>query len=196
MSGLVEPGLSEKRALAEPQTSVSLSWLMLLPTGLSTPDNRRLVRRLIADAFDRGAEQLGFAVARDSDSDELPCTLMRTDSGFELRIDRSLRENTIHPDDLEGAGFILPKHGHQPLLMLVYLQQQYAARFPDRPLLVTFCDEQGDTFRYTRFELLKPLIERLGFCHDATRADAERLGLVPPRIRLDEIDSDQENLFF
>ena len=46
MSGLVEAGLSEKRALAEPQTSVSLSWLMLLPTGLSTPDNRRLVRRL------------------------------------------------------------------------------------------------------------------------------------------------------
>ncbi|MCV6020566.1 hypothetical protein OFO93_29055, partial [Escherichia coli] len=104
---------------------------------------------------------------------------MRTDSGYELGVSTGLGENTIHPATLEGAGELRPEHGHKPLLMLVYLQQRFADDFSnvEKPL-VAFCDEQGDTFDYERFDSLKPLIERFGFSYDEVRADAERLGLV------------------
>ncbi len=83
-----------------------------------------------------------------------------------------------------------------PLLMLIYLQQRFADDFSnvEKPL-VAFCDEQGDTFDYERFDSLKPLIERFGFSYDEVRADAERLGLVSELIRLAEIDAEQEDLF-
>lgn len=109
---------------------------------------------------------------------------MRTDSGYELGVSTGLGENTIHPATLEGAGELRPEHGHKPLLMLVYLQQRFADDFSnvEKPL-VAFCDEQGDTFDYERFDSLKPLIERFGFSYDEVRADAERLGLVSELIR-------------
>lgn len=81
--------------------------------------------------------------------------------------------------------------------MLVYLQQRFADDFSnvEKPL-VAFCDEQGDTFDYERFDSLKPLIERFGFSYDEVRADAERLGLVSELIRLARSTPNKRITFF
>ncbi|WP_455692616.1 hypothetical protein, partial [Aeromonas sobria] len=104
----------------------------------------------------------------------------------------------IHPDTLEGAGEIRFEHGHLPLLMLIYLQQQYANTFVGvgNAPWVTFCDEQGNPFEYSNFDSLVPFIERFGFSYDEVRKDAERLGLASELIRLAGIETEQEDLFF
>lgn len=175
----------------------SLNWLLSPPSELP-PGDINLFKGFVAGVFAKGAGLIGFEVARSEGSNDLlPSVLMRTDSGYELGVSTGLGENTIHPATLEGAGELRPEHGHKPLLMLVYLQQRFADDFSnvEKPL-VAFCDEQGDTFDYERFDSLKPLIERFGFSYDEVRADAERLGLVSELIRLAEIDAEQEDHFF
>ncbi|MFM5361623.1 hypothetical protein ACET98_11070 [Aeromonas veronii] len=172
----------------------SINWLFTPPSG-----GGQIYKGFILGTFVKAASLIGFTVKRDKSSDEqLPSVLMHTDSGFELRVDRSLGENTIHPDTLEGAGEIRLEHGHLPLLTLIFLQQQYAMTFigvGDAPW-VSFCDEQGNPFEYSNFDSLVPVIERFGFSYDEVRKDAERLGLASELIRLAGIETEQEDLFF
>ena len=70
-------------------------------------EGKDIYKDFLNRVFDESATLIDFKVERDGSSDELLSgALMRTDSGFELRVDRSLGENTIHPDTLEGAGEI------------------------------------------------------------------------------------------
>lgn len=190
--------LKEGNVSAEQKTSLgALNWLLSPPSELP-PGDINLFKGFVAGIFAKGAGLIDFEVARNEDSNDLlPSVLMRTDSGYELGVSTCLGENTIHPATLEGAGELRPEYGHKPLLMLVYLQQRFADDFSNvnKPL-VAFCDEQGDTFVYERFDSFKPLIERFCFNYDAVRADAERLGLVSELIRLSEITTAQDDHFF
>lgn len=180
-----------------PNTSAggcSFNWLFTPPEG-----GGKIYKDFLNRVFAEAATLIDFKVERDGSSDELLSgALMRTDSGFELRVDRSLGENTIHPDTLEGAGEIRFEHGHLPLLMLINLQQQYAYHFVgvSNTPWVKFCDEQGNPFEYSNFDSLVPFIERFGFSYDEVRKDAERLGLASELIRLAGIETEQEDLFF
>lgn len=184
----------EKVAANTSTGGCSVNWLSNPPTG-----GGQIYKGFLLGTFAKAADLIGFTVERKDSSDEqLPDVLMRTGSGFELRVDRSLGENTIHPDTLEGAGEIRFEHGHLPLLMLIYLQQQYANTFVGvgNAPWVTFCDEQGNPFEYSNFDSLVPFIERFGFSYDEVRRDAERLGLASELIRLAGIETEQEDLFF
>ncbi|MDV0844458.1 MULTISPECIES: hypothetical protein [Gammaproteobacteria] len=172
----------------------SVNWLFTPP-----PGGGKIYKKFLNRVFAEAATLIEFKVERDgSDDEQLSGALMRTDSGFELRVDRSLGENTIHPDTLEGAGEIRYEHGYLPLLILIYLQQQYAYHFVgvSNAPWVTFCDEQGNPFEYSNFDSLVPFIERFGFSYDEVRKDAERLGLASALIRLAGIETEQEDLFF
>lgn len=173
----------------------ALNWL-LTPPAEAVP--RAMFRGYLNEIFSQGALKLGFEIGQtDPEQSLLPDVLMHVPGQFELRVEGSLRENTLHPATLEGAGELKALNGHKPLLMLLYLQQRLAQDFS----LATneglaFCDEQGQTFRYEKFDSLEPLIERFGFDAEQVRRDAEQLGLVAPIIRLAEIQTDAEDFFF
>lgn len=177
-----------------PAGGCSVNWLFTPPAG-----GGKIYKEFLNRVFTEAATLIDFNVERNGSSDDLLSgSLMRTESGFELRVDRSLGENTIHPDTLEGAGEIRVEHGHLPLLMLINLQQQYAYHFVgvSNTPWVTFCDEQGNPFEYSNFDSLVPFIERFGFSYDEVRKDAERLGLASELICLAGIETEQEDLFF
>lgn len=194
-----EQDVLERDNLVVEQTASlrSLNWLLSPPSELP-PGDMNLLKGFVAGVFTKGANLIGFEVARSEGSNDLlPSVLMRTESGYELGVTSGHGENTIHPATLEGAGELIPAHGHKPLLMLIYLQQRFATEFSNvtKPL-VTFCDDQGEIFKYECFDSLKPLIKRLDFSYDEFREDAERLGLVSKLIRLADIDTEDEDYFF
>lgn len=180
----------------EQASEYSLNWLLSSPVSAT---EHALLRGFITGVFVDGASKLGFEVVREEGSQSLmPDVLMRTSTGYELRVKSGASENTICPTILEGAGILTSADGHIPLLMLLYLQRRFEQEFfkDDEKRLVKLCDEEGELFVYDGFDSLEGIILAFGWNYDVVRKAAEGLSLVAERFQLENIECETENFYF
>lgn len=185
-------------------SEVAFNWLLGNTKQIGQPDELNLLKSLVAQTFIEGSNIFGYEF---SATNEIPsgqshqvlmgAVLMNLKNGFSICCDCTRKENTIDPMYMDGAGEILPEHGYVPILMLVALQRKLNSAFPklDKPLL-SFCDEQGEAIDFNQFDSFRVVVDKFGFDKKSFFKDAEKLNLVAEVIELDEIDSEQENMFF
>lgn len=169
-----------------------VNWMIYSPEDF-VPGERKVVLKFIEGVFSEQSKALEFKI------DMQHNVLMADTSGFELKVCPMNKENTLHPDTLNGAGEILQIHGHKPLLMLIYLKERFQQEWGDVATYlpeVVFCDEQAAIVSYYNFNSLERIIEYMEFDYDAVRRDAVKLGLATEQIDWSKVESDIEDCFF
>lgn len=174
-------------------TEYAINWLLSLPEGLGASDKRSLVKGFITGVFARNPLADSDRYGRDFGDG----ILMNTQAGFQLNLTSALGNNIINSETLEGAGEIVPGHGHLPLMMLIYLQSRFSHTFgeTDQPL-VSFCNEQGEILHFNRYGALDPVVEAMGFDPGQVKDDAATLGLVCAPVDWDSMASNIDDCYF
>jgi hypothetical protein len=121
--------------------------------------------------------------------------LENLDTGYKLEIDASIQDNQFHPDNFEGAGEIINKHGHLAILFFATLLQRIN-EVPGLAGKLTLCDEQGEQISLNDWSDLKIEIKRMGFNPNTARTDAEAIGFVDAIIHLDQLVTNKPRIFF
>lgn len=183
-------------ATAGATSGPGFNWVITTSELSST--EKKLLEGFLLGVFAKCRPLLGYEVVADVDEG----ITVRFDSSYELSVRPEVGENVIHSQSLTGAGEILPKHGHQPILMMIYLQNAVLENFTGETAesklkdLIYFSDEGGELFEFSGFESLEPLITKFGFDYVEVEGDAIKIGLAPPSINISSLETERENLFF
>lgn len=169
-------------------TGAAINWLLSARDVESK--HRGSLLPFIVETFNQGATVLGYHT---DDTRLMVCE----DVGFELVVNESLGENTLHPKNLEGAGEITQAQSHLPFLMMLKFQHRIKHEWAhgNKPSL-TLCDEQGNVIEYRNFNDLKALIERMNWDYATAYDDAVLLGLAMEAVKWSEIKSEIEDCYF
>lgn len=186
-----------------PENRTTMSWMLHPPKDkASIPLRKGFILGVFRECAASGALEFSYgkAVPDDPDHDSsgmLPNVLMDT-GVFTLKVEKSLDENVIDPDTLEGGGEITAAHGHKPLLMMLYLQKRWREELNvSEGDAIELCDSEANIFSFTRWDSLLPVLEAFGFDENKVRQDAEAIGLVNKLVRLDLIEDEAiEDYFF
>ncbi|MFC1337404.1 MAG: hypothetical protein G8D89_16440 [gamma proteobacterium symbiont of Clathrolucina costata] len=131
-----------------------------------------------------------------SNLNQVEAGILSVNTGYQLIFSDGHGENQIHPVSCEGAGEVLPEHGHIPILFLATLRKRMEAELSTLAGKFTFCTEEGEAVLLNDWPELKAELERLGVDQETVRADAEAIGFVDPIYQLDKLGADEPALFF
>lgn len=98
-----------------------------------------------------------------SEVKEAPNSIVSFTTGYTLWWSTEHHLNEIHRKEKSGAGEIVSSHGPLPILFFARLKQRIRELSGSDPLLMRFCDEDGNSVSVESWKNLKSELIRMGF---------------------------------
>ena len=118
-------------------------------------------------------------------------------SGFCLSFSEKLGENQLCRRTLEGAGEIKPNEGYIPIILFATLGRFMKSNNPFATKILHFCNEQGEEIAINDWRNLETELTRMGIENQTeVRKIAEAVGFMDPIYQLDQLDTNNQSLFF